>query len=84
MIDVNLFHNIVTDNRTYFEDSRNLAWNLRQIRDVRNRAAHPPPGGVSDDFMQDGLSRIAAALETIGARQELMEVVRLRDRVHSN
>ena len=84
LIDVNHFHNIVTDNRSYFDNSRNLAWNLRQIRDVRNRAAHPPPGGVSDDFMQDGLSRIAEALETIGARQELMEVVRLRDRVHSN
>ena len=84
LIDVNHFHNIVIDNHSYFANSRDLAWNLRQIRDVRNRAAHPPPGGISRDFMQDGLARIAEALETIGARPELMEVVRLKDRIHSN
>ena len=84
LIDVNDFHNIVTDNPTYFDNSRNLAWSLRQIRDVRNRAAHPPPDGIRDDFTQYGLTCIAEALETIDARQELMEVVRLRDRIHSN
>ena len=84
LIDVNDFHNIVTDNPTYFDNSRDLAWNLRQIRDVRNRAAHPPPEGIRDDFTQYGLARMSEALETIGARQELMEVVRLRDRIQSN
>lgn len=84
LIDVNDFHNIVADNRSYFEDSRNLARNLRQIKDVRNRAAHPPPGGIPDDYTQDGLARIAEALEAIGARQELLEVIRLRDRIHAN
>ena len=84
LIDVNDFHNIVTDNRSYFDESRNLAWILRQIKDVRNKAAHPPPGGITADYMQDGLTRIAEALEVIGADQELLEVRRLRDRIYSN
>ena len=84
LIDVNDFHNVVSDNRTYFEDRRNLAWNLRQIKDVRNKAAHPPPGGISDDYTQDGLTRIAEALDAIGANQEHVEVSRLRDKIHAN
>jgi hypothetical protein len=84
LIDVNDFHNIISDNGAYFTDSKNLAWNLRQIKDVRNKAAHPPPGGIDDDYVQDGLSRIAEALEAIGAKQELLEVARLRDRVNPN
>ena len=84
LIDVNDFHNIVTDNRAYFANSKNLSWSLRQIKDVRNRAAHPPPGGISDGYTQDGLTRIAEALESIGAKQEYMEIARLRDRIHSN
>lgn len=84
LIDVNDFHNIVTANRPYFDNSKQLAWNLRQIKDIRNRAAHPPPDGIRDDFTQYGLARIAEALETIGARPELMEIIRLQSRIHPN
>lgn len=84
LIDVNDFHNIVTANRPYFNNSRQLAWTLRQIKDIRNRAAHPPPDGIRDDFTQYGLARIAEALEAIGARQELMEITRLQTRIHPN
>ena len=84
LIDVNDFHNIIADNYIYFEDSRNLAWTLRQIRDVRNKAAHPPPGGISSEYAQDGLAHIIKALETIGARPELLELRRLRERIHPN
>ena len=49
---------------------------------------HIPPwywfSGIDDDYVQDGLSRIAEALEAIGAKQELLEVARLRDRVNPN
>lgn len=84
LIDVNDFHNIIADNYIYFEDNRNLAWTLRQIRDVRNRAAHPPPGGISSEYAQDGLAHIIKALEVIDARPELLELRRLQERIHPN
>lgn len=84
LIDVNDFHNIIADNYSYFSDSRNLAWTLRQIRDVRNRAAHPPPGGISSEYAQDGLAHIIKALEVIDARPELLELRRLQERIHPN
>ena len=84
IIDVNNFQDIVDSNREHFADAQSLSRKLNEIRVVRNRVAHPPPGGVKGDFTQDGLTAIAEALETIGATQEVMEVAGLRDRIYSN
>ena len=84
IIDVNNFQDIVDANSQCFANAYALSRKLNEIRVVRNRAAHPPPGGVRADYAQDGLALIADALEAIGAKQELMEVTELKSRIHSN
>ena len=84
LIDVNDFHNVVSDNSPYFPNSRNLAQTLRDIKDIRNKAAHPPLGGVAAEFTQYGLRRIDEALKVIGAKHEQREVGSLIDRIEAN
>ena len=40
---------------------------LRDIKRIRNNAAHPPPRGIDYVNMQDGLRTISEAMAAIGA-----------------
>ena len=82
-IDVDVFENVVGSYPECFGRS-GLAERLRDIRRIRNNAAHPPPQGIDDISTQDGLRRIAETLSLIGATpaesavRDLMELMRRR------
>lgn len=82
-IDVDVFENVVGSYPECFGRS-GLAERLRDIRRIRNNAAHPPPQGIDDISTQDGLRRIAETLSLIGAApaesavRDLIDLMRRR------
>ena len=61
--DINDFSYIVEANLEQFEHDREFVSGLRNLRFVRNTAAHPGPNGVTNDFTLDGLRRIADTMD---------------------
>lgn len=61
--DVSDFVHIVEANLEQFEQDREFVAGLRNLRFVRNRAAHPDPSGVSNEFTLDNLRRIADTMD---------------------
>ena len=80
-IDVGDFESVVMDNSACFADSAALARQLREVRHIRNRAAHPPPGGLAYDYTVDGLREIAKALDLINDGFARREVAALAETV---
>ena len=80
-IDVGDFESVVADNSACFADSAALARQLREVRSIRNRAAHPPPGGLAYDYTVDGLREIAKALDLINDGFARREVAALAETV---
>lgn len=82
-IDVDVFENVVGSYPECFGRS-GLAERLRDIRRIRNNAAHPPPQGIDGVSTQDGLRRIAETLSLIGAApaesavRDLIDLMRRR------
>ena len=82
-IDVDVFENVVGSYPECFGRS-GLAERLRDIRRIRNNAAHPPPQGIDAVSTQDGLRRIAETLSLIGAApaesavRDLIDLMRRR------
>ena len=74
VIDVADFESLISDNSECFDSGRTLAHHLREIRYIRNRAAHPPPGGLSAEYAQDSLRTITDALQMIRALPERTEI----------
>ena len=65
-IDVDVFEDIVVTYPECFSAS-DLPRKLREIKRIRNSAAHPPPQGIDYVNMQDGLRTISEVMAIIGA-----------------
>ena len=60
------FDTVIDRYQKRFSNGGSLAYYLREIRGARNRAAHPPPGGLLPTFTGDRLGQIVQALVLIG------------------
>ena len=65
-IDVDMFEDIVVAYPKCFRSS-DLPRKLREIKRIRNNAAHPPPQGFDYANMQDSLRTISEVMAVIGA-----------------
>lgn len=63
--DIGDFIHIVEANSEQFRQDREFAAGLRNLRFIRNCAAHPEHGGVTDEFTLDSLRRIADTMDRV-------------------
>ncbi len=78
-IDIGDFSAIVSSNPHCFEDWQSLYRRMDDIRRIRNRAAHPPPSGLDDDWTQDSLRTIVETLETLGDERVVENIREVRE-----
>jgi hypothetical protein len=77
--DVSDFPHIINDNRECFDNGRDLSMMMREVRDIRNRAVHPPTGGISKTSTLDGLRVILDALKYLNEEEPVTGIVEIQE-----